>query len=838
MSEQRAPSDAASPAVHVADSEEREPLLSPDEQQHEQQHASPQAQEAPTLSSNVPTIAKRLTPLLGLCLGGACLLLGVYILYIILHIPGIVYVIRSSEPELTSASLIDTAEDSVVFSAKVRFPHWKRGPASVPFLNITLFHDSDMVGWMCAKDLEISGPATDLELYQVFNIVDQHAMVRLVSATVDSRRITVDTRTVVDLSGIGRFLPKVGVRSKVNMAVPLPPLTENYTIHAVSGPSVDKERGGVTTMAAARVSIPVKNVSANIDAVHFDISYHDIKIATARIGPINVRTGGIAEVPAAINVREISSRSHESALEDIVRSIASGRGINLKVSGTSAADYSTAPMWLRRALHRTSVVVSTGLLSMPAGDLPSFDDMIKDIVIDRFYAYWSAENDFNPWIGVSGQATVQLPNPSGADMAVDIESFVPHIQLLDDNKQVFATVDAPTIPFVVKQVAPLKFMAACDFDRIGLNVVQDREEQFTYMMQRALVDRHLVVGVNGTLDVVLATSIGKLRIGALPFYTHVDRKFDSECTGKHCKSSSIDADTARTPSALSTSKGGPKPGRVPELIVSRMHIANTTKDLIVIEIDIDINNPFNYGAYITDLAMNVDYKDLHVAKVGIKELAMDQGAHKVTIYVDFYNHPEDPRQRMLFLQASMGKNMTIGISGFPNCTSIAPLEASLRGFSQNIDIDFSKLKGGSSDKVVSEFPKVLREIVFHLFNIAVEATVVNPVSGAGIWLQSIEAVGYYKGDIPLGTLDYDFTVNSSRQGSAKSNGLLLPFNQAITTPRLPIVANDTTIGWDVLRRAIGGTLDVDVFTNVQVLVGNAQFNVTAMGKNAPVKIRL
>ncbi|KAJ1756757.1 hypothetical protein LPJ58_003610 [Coemansia sp. RSA 1591] len=118
-----------------------------------------------------------------------------------------------------------------------------------------------------------------------------------------------------------------------------------------------------------------------------------------------------------------------------------------------------------------------------------------------------------------------------------------------------------------------------------------------------------------------------------------------------------------------------------------------------------------------------------------------------------------------------------------------------------------------------------------------EATVVNPVSGASVWIQTIDAIGYYEDDIPLGVLEYDFTDKQPRR-QGQSNGLLLPYNQAITTPRLPITANETSIGWDVVRRAIGGTLDVSVFTNIQMQVGNAPLNFMIMGRNAPVKIRL
>ncbi|KAJ1956437.1 hypothetical protein EC988_001348, partial [Linderina pennispora] len=95
------------------------------------------------------------------------------------------------------------------------------------------------------------------------------------------------------------------------------------------------------------------------------------------------------------------------------------------------------------------------------------------------------------------------------------------------------------------------------------------------------------------------------------------------------------------------------------------------------------------------------------------------------------------------------------------------------------------------------------------------------------------------GDIPLGTLEHDFLAEGQVSGGSESvsHGFLLPFDLDVTTPRMLITANETSIGWNVIRKAIGGTLDVDVFTNIQIQVGNARFNVTAMGKNAPVKIR-
>ncbi|KAJ2818856.1 hypothetical protein GGI24_004969, partial [Coemansia furcata] len=229
------------------------------------------------------------------------------------------------------------------------------------------------------------------------------------------------------------------------------------------------------------------------------------------------------------------------------------------------------------------------------------------------------------------------------------------------------------------------------------------------------------------------------------------------------------------------------------------------------------------------MALMIRYLGLHIATVSMKELSLERGLNNATVYIAFHNHPDDPRQQMLFLEASSGKKVDIELAGFPNCTSIAPLEASLRHFSQRITIDPSRVDNRRSGPVSIMLPHVLHDVIFHIFGMSAEATVVNPVSGANIWLQSIEAIGYYKGDIPLGTLQYNFV------SSSMDNGFLIPFNRAVTTPRLPITANETSIGWDVVRKAIGGTLDVDVFTNLKVLVGNAPLNLTILGHGAPVK---
>ncbi|KAJ1730535.1 hypothetical protein LPJ61_002959 [Coemansia biformis] len=761
--------------------------------------------------------------LLGACLAGACLVLGVYVLYIVRHAPAILDALRGSEPELGAVTLIDVSADAVLFAADIQFPRWGHRAAAIPSVNATVYHRGIAVGWLHATDLEVTPAQRRISLVDTFHITNPAAMEQLLMDAASSRRVAVGVHARVDLSGFGRYLPTASLRQELTVALPLPPKV-NATVHDIAGPVEDVRRGGVTAQAYVHVENPLK-LSANINAVRLDICYNNITVAAVEVGPASIHAGRSSRVPVTANIKKIANHLHEAALVEMVRKASAGEDFALTVSGSDPRHYDTAPLWLRRALHGMRFSIRSSASHLPRPSFQAIEDIVKDIAIYRMFAYWSAEDSYRPWVGFAGEATVALPNASAANVTLEVESLVPTLQLLDEEQRPFATVDMPASTIKVKQTAALQFAAMCDFERLGLSVVPGREHQYTRALRRAVEDRRAAFGVNGTLNVALATSIGRLRIDAIPFRTDVDWYFGPDSSATHAN---VRSEVRQGVDRTST-----------EVAVTRLHIVDTTPDLVAIDVGLAVSYPFSYGAFITDLALMVRYKGLHIATVGVARLSLSRGVNNATVNIDFSNHPADPRQREFFLEASAGRNITIEVAGFPNCTSILPLEASLRHFSQEVTVDMSKLgrASGSPGAVVVSLPQAVREIVFHVFSMSTEATIVNPVSGAGIWLQAIDAVAYYKGDIPLGTLQYDFTAAGPSRHTPRSSGLLLPYEHAATTPRIPIVANETSIGWDIVQRAIGGTLDVDVFTNVQVRIGNAQLNVTTVGRSAPMKIR-
>ncbi|KAJ2494986.1 hypothetical protein IWW47_004306, partial [Coemansia sp. RSA 2052] len=403
-----------------------------------------------------PVATRYVTPFLGACLAATCLAVGAYVLYIAYHIPSIILAVRNSEPDLISASLIDMSDDSIVIAACLRFPRWGSRAALVPYANATVFHGGDAVGWLRVNDLEVANSHTNLSIHEVFHISNQHALERLASEVAASRRVSISIHATVDLSGFGRYLPVVIVRHSLDVALPPLPVVHLAAVDGLRGPVPDARQGGVTARATIRAMLPA-GFAANIDALRFDVGYNGISIASADIGPVSIATTGAAAIPAAVNIKHISGQQHQDALADMARKIASGENAELSISGAPSTDYQTAPVWLRRALRDVVVPFNASLALLPPGQLPAIGALVKDIVVDRLYAFWSAEDSFNPRASLVGHALVSLPNPADANVTLDVDSLVARLDLLDDELQPFAAIDTSAAPIRALQTAPLTF---------------------------------------------------------------------------------------------------------------------------------------------------------------------------------------------------------------------------------------------------------------------------------------------------------------------------------------------------------------------------------------------
>ncbi|KAJ2389300.1 hypothetical protein GGI23_005867, partial [Coemansia sp. RSA 2559] len=402
-----------------------------------------------------------------------------------------------------------------------------------------------------------------------------------------------------------------------------------YSIHDIEGPVVEED--GITTRALFRVAIPY-NVSANIDKVCLDAYYTNVALAKVCVGPTSIDTNGRGSIPVSVHIPTISGSAHENALASILKGGIVADWPEFVVTGSNSSEYTDAPIWLRRALSATFIRFKPTPLHIPQHHLPPINEFVTATVVDKFYAYWSANNSYHPWVGLSAKTTISLPNLTKSDVFVEVQSLVPYLTLVDDELGPFAVVTTENFSFSTKQLSPLCFCVSCSCDRLGLDAILGMEHVFAQIMKRSIVSGRFLATVNGTLDVVFLTSIGRLRVESMPFHLDLDKWADLGIPPVDRTSPLL---VVKRDDVLSID-GIPKPA------ISRIHISNTTQEHISLDVDLDVKNPFSYGAYMSDVAFMLSYSGLHIATISLREPALRQGQNDITLYVDFFNHATDP----------------------------------------------------------------------------------------------------------------------------------------------------------------------------------------------------
>ena len=99
------------------------------------------------------------------------------------------------------------------------------------------------------------------------------------------------------------------------------------------------------------------------------------------------------------------------------------------------------------------------------------------------------------------------------------------------------------------------------------------------------------------------------------------------------------------------------------------------------------------------------------------------------------------------------------------------------------------------------------------------------MSNIGITINSLDANATYDGEI-VGTITeptFNFEVKAGREGDT-------------TTDKIPVEVG--SVGYDVIRRALGGELEVDAVADVVASIGKWRGRIRYHGEGVGAKVRL
>lgn len=121
-------------------------------------------------------------------------------------------------------------------------------------------------------------------------------------------------------------------------------------------------------------------------------------------------------------------------------------------------------------------------------------------------------------------------------------------------------------------------------------------------------------------------------------------------------------------------------------------------------------------------------------------------------------------------------------------------------------------------------PHFIEEATFHLLSSTASFILISPLKHSTIFIDSINATAFYNHTEPVGKILYEYPFQVP-PGSTQ-------------TPRLPVDWSLDSVGYDKVRRALGGNLKLDAEAVVGVRLGAWSEEVWFVGGGIGAQVRL
>lgn len=129
-----------------------------------------------------------------------------------------------------------------------------------------------------------------------------------------------------------------------------------------------------------------------------------------------------------------------------------------------------------------------------------------------------------------------------------------------------------------------------------------------------------------------------------------------------------------------------------------------------------------------------------------------------------------------------------------------------------------------TDPKAPEAPHFIRDATFHLFSSTGSFVLLSPLKHATVFVEHINATAFYNHTEPVGRILYDFPFGVP-PGASES-------------PRLPVDWSLDSVGYEKVRKALGGQLKLDAVADVGVRLGHWTERIWYEGSGIGAKVRL
>ncbi|KAH2801439.1 hypothetical protein KXW19_001114 [Aspergillus fumigatus] len=533
---------------------------------------------------------------------------------------------------------------------------------------------------------------------------------------------------------------------------------------------------------------------------------HNILVADAVTKEFQVQPGVSAVLNVVGTMQSLSDEltracpgREDSPLDFLVKSYLNGRPTTVYIRGADNPSLETPP-WLADILKGVTV-------PMPfAGH--ALDNLVKNYTMSDVHLSLPdpfAEPDSEqsqPRLSALVKVLVALPEQ------MNLHIDIPHVRA---NADVFYHGEKLGVMNIPKwQPANASYINDTDgcpallvnfaIKDAPLNVTN--EDALTEILQSLIFERKPVdLRVVAVVDAEVATKLGQFPVRGIPAEGAVQVK-------------------------------PPFSGTFDELMprLESIEVGHTTDSSMLVKTRMNVTNPTKYSASVPFADFLMLYNGTKVAHITALDIAVASKSD-ATVRVDIMWEPSKggpdgvEAGREFLSKCVSGSNITMTVQGHEGTIPALPrLGRALSKLGFEFQLPRMSIPGSpkapNGDNGDTRF---IQEATLHLWSSTAEFTLFSPLPRTLIDIMSVQAHAYYAEHEEVGSINYSVPFQVP-PGVSK-------------TPRLPVEMNPDGIGYDALKRALGGSLELDAMATVGVRVGHytATIDYHSKGIRANVK---
>ncbi|OKL59225.1 hypothetical protein UA08_05673 [Talaromyces atroroseus] len=268
--------------------------------------------------------------------------------------------------------------------------------------------------------------------------------------------------------------------------------------------------------------------------------------------------------------------------------------------------------------------------------------------------------------------------------------------------------------------------------------------------------------------------------------------------------------------------------------IETLEILHTTHSTVSLKATVNFTNPIPYSATIPYIDCLLLFNGTALAHVTGRSLSVvsgdNEGVSIEALWSPFASSGDTGviRGRELLSSYVSGWNTTVTLQAHEG--SIPTLPDIGRALS-NIQFDIMVPHLGAPDDDDDDDndkngkPYFIKDATLHIWSSTAVFTLISPLSHSTLYINSIDATALYNHTEPIGRIDYTNFPFAVPPGISQ-------------TPKLPVTPELGGVGYDAVRKALGGTLLMDAKAEVGITLGEYSTTIFYQGKGIGAKIRI